>query len=53
MFVRAAIDLDGTEREFVEEDTRTPAGLQALFFDVIALKADRRPLWRDAGSHSC
>jgi hypothetical protein len=41
MFVRAAIDLDGAEREFAEAHTRTPAGLQALFFDVIALKADR------------
>src|ERR1700758_5437375 len=41
MFVRAAIDLDGTEREFVKTHTRTPARLQAIFFDVIALKADR------------
>jgi hypothetical protein len=41
MFVRAAINRDGTKREFAEAHTRTPAGLQALFFDVIALKADR------------
>jgi hypothetical protein len=42
MFVRAAVNLDGTKREFAEAHTRTPAGLQAaLFFDVIALKADR------------
>jgi hypothetical protein len=41
MFVPAAVDLDATERESVETHTRTPAKLQALFFDVIALKPDR------------
>src|SRR5215471_1881997 len=40
MFVRAAVDPDGTEREFAEAHTRTPARSQALFLDVIALKAD-------------
>jgi len=42
VLVRAAVDLNGAEREFVETHTRTPSGwLHALFFDVRAEKADQ------------
>jgi hypothetical protein len=55
VLLRAAFDLDGAERKFVETHTRTPFGtwLQSLFLDVVAEKADRaarRSCWRSAGT---